>query len=91
MNSIEVENRYTSGVYPKRPVAIVQGEGARVWDETGQEYIDCVGGHGVAIVGHANPAVVAAIEQQARRLITCPVSSQTRAPSPCTMATGRLG
>lgn len=72
MNSIEVENRHTSGVYPKRPVAIVRGEGARVWDEAGQEYIDCVGGHGVAIVGHANPAVVAAIEQQARRLVTCP-------------------
>jgi acetylornithine/LysW-gamma-L-lysine aminotransferase len=72
MNSIEIENRHTSGVYPKRPVAIVRGEGARVWDEMGREYIDCVGGHGVAIVGHANPAVVAAIEQQARRLITCP-------------------
>ena len=72
MNIIELESHHTSGVYPKRPVAIVRGEGARVWDEAGREYIDCVGGHGVAIVGHGNPAVVAAIEQQARRLITCP-------------------
>jgi acetylornithine/LysW-gamma-L-lysine aminotransferase len=72
MNSIEIENRHTSGVYPKRPVAIVRGEGARVWDETGREYIDCVSGHGVAMVGHANPAVVAAIGQQAHLLITCP-------------------
>ncbi len=70
--TIERENRYTSGVYPKREVAIVRGEGARVWDENGREYIDCVGGHGVAIVGHCNPAVVEAICQQSRKLITCP-------------------
>src|SRR5512143_1068851 len=61
-----------SGVYPKREVAIVRGLGARVWDEQGREYIDCVGGHGVAIVGHCNPAVVEAICRQAGVLITCP-------------------
>ncbi|HHX44110.1 MAG TPA: aspartate aminotransferase family protein [Chloroflexi bacterium] len=72
MTTIELESRYTSGVYPKRDVAIVRGEGARVWDEEGRAYIDCVGGHGVAIVGHCNPAVVAAIQRQAETLITCP-------------------
>ena len=72
MSTIELENRYTSGVYPKREVAIVRGEGALVWDEEGRWYIDCVGGHGVALVGHSNPAVAAAICRQASTLITCP-------------------
>ena len=72
MNSIELESHYTSGVYPKREIAIVRGEGARVWDEQGRSYIDCVGGHGVAIVGHCHPAVVQALREQASVLITCP-------------------
>jgi acetylornithine/LysW-gamma-L-lysine aminotransferase len=49
----------------------VKGEGARVWDDAGREYIDCVAGVGVANVGHCNPAVVKAIQDQAARLITC--------------------
>jgi len=72
LNTIEIERRYTSGFYPKREVAIVRGQGARVWDDQGREYIDCVAGHGVAIVGHCNPAVVEAIRRQAGVLITCP-------------------
>jgi acetylornithine/LysW-gamma-L-lysine aminotransferase len=66
---IELEARHTSGLYHKRPVALVRGQGAQVWDAEGREYIDCVGGHGVANVGHANPYVVRAI--QAERLIVC--------------------
>ena len=57
---IAAESAHTSGVYPKRPIAIVRGEGARLWDAEGREYIDCVGGQGSANLGHANPAVVAA-------------------------------
>jgi len=72
LDTMTVEGRFTSGVYPKRDVAIVRGLGARVWDEQGREYIDCVGGHGVAIVGHCNPVVVDAICGQAHKLITCP-------------------
>ncbi|MDH7486431.1 MAG: acetylornithine/succinylornithine family transaminase [Anaerolineae bacterium] len=70
----ELEARYTSGVYVKRPLVVVRGEGARVWDAQGRAYIDCVGGHGVANVGHCHPQVVAAIQEQAERLITCPES-----------------
>lgn len=66
------ESLHGSGVYPKREVAIVRGQGARMWDAEGKEYIDCVSGHGVAIVGHANPAVAEAIARQAHTLITCP-------------------
>jgi predicted acetylornithine/succinylornithine family transaminase/N-acetyl-ornithine/N-acetyl-lysine deacetylase len=69
---IETEDAYTSGVYSKRPVAIVRGEGALLWDEAGCEYIDCAAGHGVANLGHGRPEIVAAIAEQAQRLVTCP-------------------
>lgn len=68
----EVESRYTSGVYAKRHVTIVRGEGAVLWDDEGREYIDCVGGQGTANLGHANAAVAAAIAAQAQKLISCP-------------------
>lgn len=69
---IAIESRYTSGVYPKREVAIVRGEGARLWDADGREYIDCASGQGVALLGHGRPEIAAALVEQARRLITCP-------------------
>jgi acetylornithine/LysW-gamma-L-lysine aminotransferase len=72
MDWINLESRHTSGVYPKRPVCIVRGQGARLWDDQERTYIDCVGGHGTANVGHANPVVAAAIAEQARRLVVCP-------------------
>jgi acetylornithine/LysW-gamma-L-lysine aminotransferase len=71
MNLKSTEDQFSVGVYQKRDVAIVRGQGARVWDEAGREYIDCVAGVGVANVGHCNPAVVKAIQEQASRLITC--------------------
>jgi len=75
MNTTEIqalEDQYTSGVYTKRPVAIVRGLGARLWDADGKEYIDCAGGQGAANLGHANPAVASAIAAQAQVLISCP-------------------
>jgi len=72
MNWMELEKQHTSGVYPKRPVVIVRGEGARLWDDQGREYIDCVGGQGAANLGHANPDIAGAIAEQSRCLISCP-------------------
>jgi acetylornithine/LysW-gamma-L-lysine aminotransferase len=69
---IGLEDRHDSGLYPKQPLVLVRGEGARVWDADGREYIDCVGGHGVANVGHANPAVIQAMTEQMQRLVICP-------------------
>lgn len=66
-----VEDRYLAPVFQKYPVAIVRGEGAKLWDAAGREYIDFMGGYGVAIVGHCNPYVVEAIKRQASELITC--------------------
>ncbi|MGZ6385712.1 MAG: [LysW]-lysine hydrolase [Ktedonobacteraceae bacterium] len=59
-------------MYSKRPIAIVRGSGALVWDVEGREYIDCTAGYGVANIGHARPEIAAAIAAQAQRLITCP-------------------
>jgi acetylornithine/LysW-gamma-L-lysine aminotransferase len=68
---IALEDTYSSGAYPKRPVALVRGQGARVWDCEGREYIDCITGHGVAALGHCHPAVTSAIQEQAATLATC--------------------
>jgi acetylornithine/LysW-gamma-L-lysine aminotransferase len=67
-----LESSHSSGVYAKHPIAFVRGEGARLWDLDGREYIDCMAGHGVANLGHAHPKIVAAISEQAQELLTCP-------------------
>lgn len=68
----ELEDQHSSGTYIKRDLQVVRGEGARLFDETGRSYIDLVGGQGSANLGHANPAIVKAISEQAAELITCP-------------------
>lgn len=70
-NIFQQEDQFGSGVYGKRDVAIVRGEGTTVWDENGRSYLDCAAGIGVANVGHCHPQVVAAITAQANQLITC--------------------
>jgi LysW-gamma-L-lysine/LysW-L-ornithine aminotransferase len=65
------ETAHTSGLYQKRDLALVRGDGALVWDDTGHQYIDCVGGQGSGNLGHANPAVADALAKQARTLSFC--------------------
>jgi len=72
MDYSALEEAHSSGVYAKRPVMIVRGEGALLWDDKGREYVDCIGGQGAANLGHGNPAVAAALAAQARELISCP-------------------
>ncbi len=50
-----------------RPIYLSHGKGSRVWDVDGNEYVDFHNGFGVMCVGHANPAIVAAVEARARR------------------------
>ena len=57
------EYEFTVGSYSPNDLAIVSGEGALVRDSSGKEYIDCVGGHGVCNVGHANKQVAEAVQQ----------------------------
>lgn len=68
----EMENTFGPGCYPMRDPILVKGRGASVWDDKGREYIDCMSGHGVANIGHANKKVIDGIHKQARELITCP-------------------
>jgi len=67
---IAIENQYMANVYAKRPVVIVSGKDATVWDINGKEYVDCMGGYGVCLVGHSNLKVIEAIKKQVERLIT---------------------
>ena len=72
MDYTTIEDQYSSGVYAKRDVTIVSGQGAVLIDADGNQYIDCVGGQGVANIGHSHPRLVAAIQNQAAVLINCP-------------------
>ncbi len=69
------EDRYLANLYQRFPINIAKGKGAKVWDTTGKEYIDCMGGYGVALVGHCNDRVVDAIKRQAELLITAHMST----------------
>jgi LysW-gamma-L-lysine/LysW-L-ornithine aminotransferase len=71
INFREMENLYALDVYLKRDLVLVRGQGARLWDESGKEYIDCMAGQGVANIGHCNPAVVEAVTKQAQTLLNC--------------------
>ncbi|MBQ8938146.1 MAG: aminotransferase class III-fold pyridoxal phosphate-dependent enzyme [Bacteroidaceae bacterium] len=55
-------------VYPLFPINIVRGQGCRVWDEEGTEYLDLYGGHAVISIGHAHPHYVAAVSRQVAQL-----------------------
>jgi len=54
-------------IYRPQPVWIDRGEGSRVFDVDGHEYVDLHGGYGVNAVGHAHPAVVRAVSERVRR------------------------
>ncbi|HEX6060607.1 MAG TPA: aspartate aminotransferase family protein [Candidatus Limnocylindria bacterium] len=70
-DAIRREAAHTSGLYQKRELALVRGDGALVWDEAGRQFIDCVGGQGSGNLGHANAAVAHALAAQARTLSFC--------------------
>lgn len=69
------EDRYLAALYQRFPVNIAKGKGTKVWDTAGKEYIDCMGGYGVALVGHCNDRVVDALKRQAEILITAHMST----------------
>jgi predicted acetylornithine/succinylornithine family transaminase len=64
-----LEREHVVGAYARMPVEFVRGEGARLWDADGTEYLDFQTGLAVNSLGHCHPAVVAAITEQAQRLI----------------------
>ena len=68
----QLEHEYGVVLAAKRDLVAVRGKGALLYDEAGQAYIDCVGGIGVAALGHSHPKLVEAVQRQAETLITCP-------------------
>ncbi|HEX6031035.1 MAG TPA: acetylornithine transaminase [Tepidiformaceae bacterium] len=66
---IAQEHRYLFQNYGRQPVVIERGEGTRVWDTDGKEYLDFVGGLAVNVLGHAHPVVAEALAEQSRKLI----------------------
>jgi acetylornithine/N-succinyldiaminopimelate aminotransferase len=64
-----LERRAVMGTYARNPVEFVRGEGTRLWDDEGTEYLDFLAGISVAQLGHCHPAVVEAVRDQAGRLM----------------------
>ena len=78
MNS---EDDFLGHLYQRFPIVIDRGKGANVWDDAGKEYIDCMAGYGVALVGHCNDRVVDAIKDQIEKLMVCHMSTYNTARS----------
>jgi len=62
-------DRALANTYARFPVVLDRGEGCRVWDVEGREYLDFVAGIAVCALGHSHPAVVQAVQSQAARLL----------------------
>ncbi|MBC8275782.1 MAG: aspartate aminotransferase family protein [Chloroflexi bacterium] len=65
----ELEHKFFMQTVKRLPVTLVRGQGARVWDTEGKEYLDFVGGWAVNTLGHCHPVVVEALVEQAKTLI----------------------
>ena len=66
---VALDAEHVMQTYGRQPVAFVRGEGVRLWDSEGTEYLDFLGGLAVTALGHAHPAVADALADQARTLL----------------------
>ncbi len=66
---IDLEERHGSGAYGAWPITLVRGEGTRIWDADGNEYLDFATSIGVASIGHGNPFLQQAVSDQAGLLM----------------------
>jgi acetylornithine/N-succinyldiaminopimelate aminotransferase len=69
---IETFDRYVVPNYRRFPICLVKGEGSRVWDAEGQEYLDLFPGWGCNLLGHCPAPVVKAVQEQVAKLIHVP-------------------
>jgi len=65
----ELEQKYYMQTVKRLPLTLVRGQGARVWDDTGREYLDFMAGWAVNSLGHCHPVVARALAEQAAMLI----------------------
>ena len=68
MNEIELEARYCAHNYEPLPVVLARGQGSTLWDTAGRPYVDMMSAYSAASHGHGHPRILAALEEQARRL-----------------------
>ena len=66
---ISIEQKYYAQTVRRQPVVLVRGQGTRVWDADGKEYLDFVAGWAVNNLGHSHPAITQAIVEQAGTLL----------------------
>jgi len=66
---IELERLYHSRLFPKKDFVTIKGSGALIYDEKGNEYIDCVAGHGVMNIGYSHPKYIEAVKNQLEKLV----------------------
>ncbi len=64
-----LERDHVMPTYARQPVEFVRGDGCRLWDSEGNEYLDFLAGISVAQIGHCHPALVEAVTEQAARLM----------------------
>jgi acetylornithine/N-succinyldiaminopimelate aminotransferase len=64
-----LEDRYQVATYKKMGIAVDRGRGSWIWTSDGEKYLDLYGGHAVCATGHAHPHVVAAITDQAHKVL----------------------
>jgi len=65
----ERSDKVIMNTYGRQPLVLVKGEGCRVWDDTGKEYLDCLAGLAVVNLGHAHPEVAKAAAAQLTQLV----------------------
>ncbi|MEM0014891.1 MAG: aspartate aminotransferase family protein [Zestosphaera sp.] len=77
-------------LYTSRGLRIVRGEGQYVWDVDGVRYLDCHTGHGVAFLGHRNPKIVRAVNEQLGKVMTLPATFDNELRDEALVALGRI-
>jgi acetylornithine/N-succinyldiaminopimelate aminotransferase len=76
-----IEDAFMAPFFEKQQISIERGRGIYVWDEQGNRYIDFTSGWGVTCIGHAHPAITAALLEQGSKIIQNPNSGLTYSPA----------
>ena len=79
--TMEIEDKHSPPFFNKIPISITRGEGVYVWDENNRKYLDFTSGWGVTSIGHANPVITNALQEQGRKIIQNPNSGLTYSPA----------
>lgn len=68
-DTVQLADTYMFRTYSRFPITLLRGEGCKVWDEEGKEYLDFVSGIAVCALGHSSPLVSEVLERQSRELV----------------------